>query len=313
MGISIKEEQTRKIREGRGFIFALDQSGGSTPDVLKKYKVPEDLYIKDGKIDEPEMHRLVHEFRTRIITSSPLKTGQLIGAILFEKTMDSEVRGKPTGDYLWEERSIVPFVKIDKGLAEQKDFAQILKPMPQLPELLTRARDARIFGTKMRSVIHADCPEGIQSVVRQQFEVAAQILSYGLVPIIEPEVSIDMPPAAKREAEKLLKEELFRGLEDVPDDKQVIFKINLPEETDFYKDLSADPKTLKVVAMSGGYPLDEACRRLSLNTGIIASFSRAMTHGLTYSQSDKEFNATLQDTVDKVYAASLSPTNRYTL
>lgn len=309
MGISTKEQQTRKIREGRGFIFALDQSGGSTPDVLKKYNVPEDLYIKEGKIDEPEMHRLVHEFRSRIITSSPLKTGQLIGAILFERTMDSQVKGKPTGDYLWQDRSIVPFVKIDKGLANEEDGVQLLKPMPELDSLLQRAADAGIFGTKMRSIIFRNSPSGIEANVRQQFEVAAKILDYGLVPIIEPEV--DIKAADKAECEVRLKEELFKGLEGVPAGKQVIFKINLPEVTDFYKDLSEDPKTLKVVAMSGGYSLEEACRRLSQNTGIIASFSRAMTHGLSYSQSDAAFNATLQKTVDKVWAASLAPTVRF--
>lgn len=309
MGISTKEQQTRKIREGRGFIFALDQSGGSTPDVLKKYNVPEDLYIKEGKIDEPEMHRLVHEFRSRIITSSPLKTGQLIGAILFERTMDSQVKGKPTGDYLWQDRSIVPFVKIDKGLANEEDGVQLLKPMPELDSLLQRAADAGIFGTKMRSIIFRNSPSGIEANVRQQFEVAVKILDYGLVPIIEPEV--DIKAADKAECEVRLKEELFKGLEGVPEGKQVIFKINLPEVTDFYKDLSEDPKTLKVVAMSGGYSLEEACRRLSQNTGIIASFSRAMTHGLSYSQSDAAFNATLQKTVDKVWAASLAPTIRY--
>ena len=307
---AIKQEQARQIREGKGFIAALDQSGGSTPQVLTKYGIDPSAYTTDGKQDDSKMHQLVHEFRTRIITSRALRTGQVIGAILFERTMDDQVRGKPTADYLWDERSIVPFVKIDKGLEEINNGVRILKPMPELDKLLKRAFDANVFGTKMRSIIFTDSPTGIESIVRQQFNVAAQILAHGLVPIIEPEV--DIHAKDKRECETRLKGMMLEHLDHVPDGQQVIFKINLPEETNFYSDLIAHPKTLKVVAMSGGYDLDEACRRLALNEGVIASFSRALTDGLTHSQTNQEFNDTLQNTVDKVWAASLNPTVRYT-
>ena len=304
MSVSARELQTRKIREGKGFIAALDQSGGSTPDVLTKYGIPKN----EGLGNDAKMALLVQEFPTRSVTAKALKTGQVIGAILFERTMDSQVRGKPTADYLWDERSIVPFVKIDKGLEEVNNGVRMLKPMPDLDKLLKRAFDANVFGTKMRSIIFTDSPTGIESIVRQQFNVAAQILGHGLVPIIEPEV--DIHAKDKRECETRLKGMMLDHLDHVPNGQQVIFKINLPEQENFYRDLIEHPKTLKVVAMSGGYSLEEACSRLSMNKDIIASFSRALTDGLTRSQTDEEFNNTLQTTVEKVWAASISPQYR---
>ncbi|MCE7886154.1 MAG: fructose-bisphosphate aldolase class I [Alphaproteobacteria bacterium PRO2] len=312
MGISIKDQQHQRII-GKGFIAALDQSGGSTPAVLTKYGIDPSVYTNAGVINQPKMHGLVHEFRSRMITSKPFKTGQMKGAILFQTTMDSEVKGQPTGDYLWNNCSIVPFVKIDKGLADVKNGVQLLKPMPDLKGDLARAVAARMFGTKMRSVILEDSDLGVSAVVDQQLDVALVISDAGLVAIVEPEVSKDMPPHIKAECDRRVMYKLLEGVERIPDGKQIIVKLNPPEEPELFRPLTQHPKILRVVFMSGGYSLDESCRRLSLNTDVDASYSRVLTDGLTISQSDKEFNAILQDTVDKVYAASVSPTIRYTL
>jgi fructose-bisphosphate aldolase class I len=291
-------EQLKKIAAGKGFIAALDQSGGSTPKALAQYGVPESAY--NG---ETEMFKKVHEMRTRIITAPAFNGEKILGAILFEKTMDDSIQGTPTAKYLWEKLQVVPFLKIDQGLADEQDGVQLMKPMPKLDGLLARARDAGIFGTKMRSVVNKASQSGIAAVVKQQFEVAKQILGYGLIPIIEPEVNIKA--ADKAECEKILKQELIKNLNALPDGQQVIFKLTLPEEANFYADLIDNKKTLKVVALSGGYSLDEACKRLSENDGMIASFSRALSNDLKASQSDAEFNTALSKAIDKIYGASV--------
>ena len=296
--MAARDEQLGKIAAGKGFIAALDQSGGSTPKALAQYGVPETAY--NG---EAEMFKKVHEMRTRIITAPAFNGEKIIGAILFEKTMDDSIKGTPTTQYLWEKLNVVPFLKIDQGLADENDGVQLMKPMPKLDGLLARARDAGIFGTKMRSVINKASPSGIAAAVKQQFDVAKQILGYGLIPIIEPEVNIKA--GDKAECEKILRAEILKNLDALPDGQQVIFKLTLPDTANFYRDLLNHKKTLKVVALSGGYSLDEACRRLSENDGVIASFSRALSNDLKASQSDAEFNAALQKTIDKIYAASI--------
>ncbi len=299
MSASTKQEQARKIASGKGFIAALDQSGGSTPKALAQYGIPETAY--SGEVD---MFKKVHEMRTRIITAPAFNGEKIIGAILFEKTMDDSIHGLPTAQYLWENLSVVPFLKIDQGLQDEQDGVQLMKAMPKLDDLLGRARDAGIFGTKMRSVVNKASASGIAAVVQQQFEVGQKILGYGLVPIIEPEVNIKATD--KSECEKILKSELLKGLDALPKGQQVIFKLTLPEVANFYHDLVKHEKTLKVVALSGGYTLDEACRRLSENDGIIASFSRALSNDLKASQSDAEFNAALQKTIDQIFTASIA-------
>ncbi len=291
-------EQLAKVKSGKGFIAALDQSGGSTPKALKNYGVEESEY--NG---EAEMFAKVHEMRARIITSPEFNGEKILGAILFERTMDDSIEGKPTAQYLWEELNVVPFLKIDKGLADEQDGVQLMKEMPALDDLLERAVAAGIFGTKMRSVINSNSASGIAAVVEQQFEVAKQILSHGLVPIIEPEVNINAPDKAACEA--TLKAEILKQLDSIPDGKQVIFKLTLPEEANFYQDIISHEKTLLVVALSGGYDLEEACTRLSQNGGMIASFSRALSNGLNAKQSDDEFNAALKQAIDKIYQASM--------
>jgi fructose-bisphosphate aldolase class I len=292
-------EQTQKIATGKGFIAALDQSGGSTPKALRQYGIAESAYS-----GEDEMFALVHEMRARIIKAPPFNGDKILGAILFERTMDEKVDGIPTAQYLWEKLEVVPFLKIDQGLADEQDGVQIMKPMPGLENLLKRAKAAGIFGTKMRSVINSASPSGIAAVVAQQFEVGKTVLAHGLVPIIEPEVNIKAPDKAA--CEKILKAEILKQLETIPEGQQVIFKLTLPEEANFYSPLIAHKKTMRVVALSGGYDLDEACRRLSQNAGMIASFSRALTNGLQASQSESEFNALLQTAIDKIYKASVA-------
>ncbi len=299
MAVSPKDEQLKKIAGSKGFIAALDQSGGSTPKALAQYGVDESTYS-----GEAEMFKKVHEMRTRIITAPAFNGEKIIGAILFEKTMDDTINGTPTARYLWEKLNVVPFLKIDQGLQDENDGVQLMKPMPKLDGLLARARDAGIFGTKMRSVVNKASVPGIAAVVKQQFEVGKQILGYGLMPIIEPEVNIKA--GDKAECEKILNAEISKNLDALPDGQQVIFKLTLPEETNFYRDLVNHKKTLKVVALSGGYSLDEACKRLSENQGVIASFSRALSNDLKASQSDAEFNVALQKTIDKIYTASIS-------
>lgn len=291
------QQQQDRIKNDPGFIAALDQSGGSTPKALRMYGVAESEYDNDD-----EMFTLVHEMRSRIMTCDCFDSGRVLGAILFEDTMDRQVNGKPTANYLWEDKNIVPFLKVDKGLAEQMDGVQVMKPMPNLDVLLDKAKNYPIFGTKMRSVIHNASADGIEKVVQQQFDVAKQILSKGFMPIVEPEVNIES--SDKAESEILLKAEILRNLERLDDGQQVMLKLTLPEEAGFYKELVDHPKVLKVVALSGGYSRDEACEKLKQNPGMIASFSRAFTEGLSKSQSDSEFSDTINASIDKIYSAS---------
>jgi len=289
-------EQLEKAHTGAGFIAALDQSGGSTPKALKLYGIPEDAYSGDD-----QMFDLVHEMRTRIITSPAFDAGRIMGAILFEQTMDRTVEGRPTADYLWNVKGIVPFLKIDKGLADEQDGAQTMKPMPGLDELLDRAVANGVFGTKERSVIKLP-GAGVDAVVAQQFEVASQVLAKGLVPIIEPEVDINSPE--KAEAEDQLKASLLDGVNQLGDDQKVMLKLTLPDTDNLYRELVDHPNVERVVALSGGYSRDEACEKLSRNNGVIASFSRALTEGLNAQQSDEEFNATLDAAVAEIAKAS---------
>jgi fructose-bisphosphate aldolase class I len=301
--MTASQEQRQKIASGKGFIAALDQSGGSTPKALAQYGVPETAYS-----GEAEMFKKVHEMRTRIITAPAFNGEKVIGAILFERTMDDSIKSIPTARYLWEKLNVVPFLKIDQGLADENDGVQLMKPMLQLDALLTRAKVAGIFGTKMRSVVNRASPSGIAAVVKQQFEIAQKIRGYGLMPIIEPEVNIKA--GDKAACEKILKAEILKNLDALPAGQQVIFKLTLPEEANFYRDLVKHEKTLKVVALSGGYSLDESCKRLSENEGVVASFSRALSNDLKASQSDAEFNTALQKTIDKIYAASIAGTGK---
>jgi fructose-bisphosphate aldolase class I len=287
-----------KMGNGKGFIAALDQSGGSTPKALKLYGVGEDAYS-----NETEMFDRIHEMRTRIIKSPAFTGERVLGAILFEQTMDREIDGRPTGDYLWGVKRVVPFLKIDKGLNDEVDGAQTMKPMPGLDELLARGAQKGMFGTKERSVIKLADDKGVRAVVDQQFEVGRQLLAAGLIPIIEPEVDIKSPQ--KAEAEAQLKAALLKGLEDLAGDQVVMFKLTLPEEDNFYAELVDHPSVLKVVALSGGYSRDEANARLARNKGVIASFSRALTEGLSAQQSDAEFDAALDTAIQSIYEASV--------
>ncbi|MBA3802276.1 MAG: fructose bisphosphate aldolase [Acidimicrobiia bacterium] len=293
----MNDEQVDKIATGSGFIAALDQSGGSTPKALALYGIGEDEYGNDD-----EMFDSVHEMRTRIITSPSFHGDRVLGAILFEDTMDRQIDDRDTPEYLWEVKGVVPFLKVDKGLADEVDGAQQMKPMPGLDELLDRAVAKGVFGTKMRSVIASADPKGIDAVVTQQFDVGNQILAKGLVPIIEPEV--DIHAADKPEAEVLLRDAIVARLDDFGNGRRVMLKLTIPSEDGFYSDLIADPRVLRVVALSGGYPRDEANERLARNPGMIASFSRALTEGLTAQQSDDEFDAELGEAIDSIAAAS---------
>jgi fructose-bisphosphate aldolase, class I len=295
----MNREQYDKIREGNGFIAALDQSGGSTPKALKLYGVGEDAYG-----NEAEMFDRIHEMRTRIITSPAFDGDRIIGAILFENTMDREIEGRGTAEYLWAEKRVVPFLKVDKGLAEEADGVQVMKPMPGLDGLLARARDKGVFGTKMRSVIKLANAKGVAAIVDQQFEVGRQILDAGLMPILEPEIDIKSPQ--KAEAEEILRDRLAAGLDSIVDGQTVMFKLTLPEEDDFYRSLVEHPRVLKVVALSGGYSRDEANARLARNRGVVASFSRALTEGLSANQSDDEFNRAMDESIQSIYDASVA-------
>ena len=294
----MNQEQVKKMREGQGFIAALDQSGGSTPKALRNYGINEDRYQ-----NEDEMFDLVHAMRTRIITAEPFNSEKILGAILFEQTMDREIEGLPTGDYLWQKKGVVPFLKIDKGLAEEKDGVQMMKPMPELDQLLKRAQEKHIFGTKERSVIKSANPAGIAAVVGQQFEVAKKVLSYGLVPIVEPEV--DIHAADKKECEEILKQEILKHLDKLPADQQVMLKLTIPTVANFYRELIEHPRVMRVVALSGGYSREEANELLSQNHGMIASFSRALAEGLYDSQSDQEFADTMAASIEDIYQASI--------
>jgi fructose-bisphosphate aldolase class I len=293
----MNEEQRQKMRDGAGFIAALDQSGGSTPKALKLYGIPEGSWSNDA-----EMFDLIHEMRARIIKSPSFNGDRILGAILFEMTMDRQIDGIDTGDYLWGKKHIVPFLKIDKGLDAEADDVQLMKPMPGLDELLERGVAKNMFGTKERSVIKLANPKGIEAIAAQQFEVGLQVLRHGLVPILEPEIDIKSPEKAK--CEELLKQALLSGLGQVPDGQQVMFKLTLPEADGFYTELVEHPRVLRVVALSGGYTREEANARLSRNPGVVASFSRALTEGLTAQQSDDEFDALLDSSVGSIFAAS---------
>jgi fructose-bisphosphate aldolase class I len=295
----MNQQQVDKVRSGNGFIAALDQSGGSTPKALQLYGIGSDAFSSDA-----EMFDLMHAMRSRIMMSPSFTGERVLGAILFEMTMDREVDGKPTADYLWSVKQVVPFLKVDKGLADEADGAQVMKDMPDLDGLCERAVAKGIFGTKMRSVVKLADAKGIQAVVDQQFAVGNQILGHGLVPILEPEVDIKSPQ--KAEAEALLKAALLAGLDSVAADQQVMFKLTLPEEDGFYSELVAHPKVLRVVALSGGYSRDEANDRLARNPGVIASFSRALTEGLSADQTDEEFDAALDGSIKGIYEASLT-------
>jgi len=291
------EQQKAKFRNEPGFIAALDQSGGSTPKALRLYGVAETAYSNDA-----QMMDLIHEMRSRIITS-PAFTGQrILAAILFENTMDREIDGRPTADYLWEVKKVVPILKVDKGLEAEANGVQLMKPMPKLDELLARAKAKRIFGTKMRSVIKQANPQGIKAVVDQQFEIAARIIAAGLVPIIEPEVDIHCPDKAA--AEDILHAEIKKHLDSLGDDEIVMLKLTLPEKDNLYADFVAHPNVARVVALSGGYSREEANDRLARQNGMVASFSRALAEGLSAQQSDDEFNATLDASIASIFAAS---------
>lgn len=292
-----KQAQADKIRNGDGFIAALDQSGGSTPKALRLYGVDESSYAS-----EDEMFDLVHAMRARIIKSPAFTGDRVVGAILFEMTMDRDIDGTPTATYLWNTKGVVPFLKVDKGLAEAANGVKLMKPMPDLDALLERAVAAGIFGTKMRSVIDAANADGIKAIVDQQFEVGMQIIGHGLMPIIEPEVTITI--ADKAEAEEMLLAELLAHLDALPEDKQVMLKLSLPTVANLYKPLVDHPRVLRVVALSGGYSRDEANEKLAQNTGMIASFSRALTEGLSADQSDAEFDAKLGEAIDSIFEAS---------
>lgn len=292
-----KQEMAQQAATKIGFVAALDQSGGSTPKALKGYGVEESAYSNDE-----EMFALVHEMRARIIKSPAFTGEKVIGAILFERTMDGEIDGIPTAEYLWNERRVIPFLKVDKGLAPEANGVQMMNPMPELDALLERAVAKGIYGTKMRSVVNAANQEGIAAVVAQQFEVGKQIISHDLMPIIEPEVTITIED--KAEAEEILRAEIIKQLDALPEDQQVMLKVSLPTVANFYKSLVDHPRVQRVVALSGGYARNDANQKLSENAGMIASFSRATVEGLSAQQSDDEFNAILSATIEEIATAS---------
>jgi fructose-bisphosphate aldolase class I len=299
MWTQMNTEQFEKMKSAKGFIAALDQSGGSTPKALRLYGLDETTYT-----NEAEMFDRIHEMRTRII-SSPVFTGErILGAILFEMTMERQIKGKGAAEYLWQDKNIVPILKVDKGLAEEADGAQVMKPMPELDDLLARAVAHGVFGTKMRSVIKLANPNGVHAVVGQQFEVARQIIAAGLIPIIEPEIDIHSPEKAA--AEVLLKEALAAHTDALGPDQHVMFKLTLPDEDNFYTELVEHPNVLRVVALSGGYSRQEANERLARNHNVVASFSRALTEGLTAQQTDAEFDAALDASIQSIYEASIT-------
>jgi fructose-bisphosphate aldolase class I len=289
--------QLQKMRAKAGFVAALDQSGGSTPSALRSYGIKEQAWSNDA-----EMFALVHQMRARIITSPSFTGERILGAILFENTMDSDIAGQPTADFLWSVKQVVPFLKVDQGLAAEKDGVQLMKPIPGLAVLLARAKAKRIFGTKMRSLIKQANPAGIKDVVNQQFEAAGQIIAAGLVPIVEPEIDIHCPE--KADAEELLKAALLQKLNELPVDQLVMLKLTLPELTDFYAECVAHPKVVRVVALSGGYSREECNNRLRKNHGIVASFSRALVEGLSVEQADAEYNALLDESIQSIFEAS---------
>jgi fructose-bisphosphate aldolase, class I len=295
----MNEQQFQKMRSGNGFVAALDQSGGSTPKALGLYGIPDDAYT-----DDDEMFSLMHEMRSRIITSPSFRGDRILGAILFEDTMDREIERRASADYLWSVKGVVPFLKVDKGLADQADGVQLMKPMPALEPLLVRAKEKDVFGTKMRSVIKLADDGGVKAVVDQQFETALDILAAGLIPIIEPEVDIHSPQ--KAEAEALLEAAVLDKLGQLDRNQYVMLKLTLPDLADLYAELVNHPNVLRVLALSGGYSRQEANARLSRNRGVVASFSRALTEGLSVQQSDEEFDAALDESIASIFAASVT-------
>ena len=293
----MSDQQLQKVKSGIGFIAALDQSGGSTPKALQLYGIEEDTYS-----DDDEMFSLMHEFRTRIMTSPSFGGGRILGAILFEDTIDRDVKGRDSASYLWEVKEVVPFLKVDKGLVAEADGVQVMKPIPDLDELLSKAKTKDVFGTKMRSFIKLASPTGVAAVVNQQFQIARRILEAGLVPIIEPEIDIHSPEKARAEA--LLKAAIIEGLGSLGSNEWVMLKLTLPDTDDFYSEFVAHPNVLRVVALSGGYTREEANARLARNHGVIASFSRALTEGLSVDQTDEEFDATLDESIGSICEAS---------
>ncbi|WP_197922079.1 fructose bisphosphate aldolase [Thiosulfatihalobacter marinus] len=294
-----KQSQAERISSGQGFIAALDQSGGSTPKALRLYGIEEDAYANDA-----EMFDLIHDMRARIARAPAFTGDKVVGAILFEMTMDRDIDGTPSATYLWENRGVVPFLKVDKGLEAEAKGVQLMKPMPDLDTLCERAVAKGVFGTKMRSVVNSANPDGITAIVAQQFMIGEQILRHGLVPIIEPEVNINAPD--KAQAEDLLLAELQAALDALPADQQVMLKLTLPEADNLYLPLVRHPRVMKVVALSGGYTRDEANARLSRQSGMIASFSRALTEGLSAQQDDAAFNARIADSIESIYQASVA-------
>ena len=295
--MTMNQQQLERMRDRDGFIAALDQSGGSTPKALRLYGIDDSAYSGDE-----EMFSIIHAMRTRIVTSPSFHGERILGAILFENTMDRGIEGKPSARYLWEDKSVVPFLKVDKGLAQEADGGQTMKPMPGLDSLLVRAKENGVFGTKMRSVIKLASPVGVRAVVDQQFEIGRRIVEAGLVPIIEPEIDIHSPE--KEQAEALLKEALLASLDALGPDRKVMLKLTLPEQDNFYAECVRHPSVLRVAALSGGYTREEANARMSRNNGVIASFSRALTEGLTARQTDDEFNAMLDASIASIYDAS---------
>jgi fructose-bisphosphate aldolase class I len=295
----MNEQQFQKMRSGNGFVAALDQSGGSTPKALGLYGIPDDAYT-----DDDEMFALMHEMRCRIITSASFRGDRILGAILFEDTMDREIERRASADYLWSVKGVVPFLKVDKGLADEADGVQLMKPMPALEPLLVRAKEMDVFGTKMRSVIKLADDGGVKAVVDQQFETALDILAAGLIPIIEPEVDIHSPQ--KTEAEALLEAAVLDKLGQLDRNQYVMLKLTLPDLADLYAELVNHPNVLRVLALSGGYSRKEANARLSRNRGVVASFSRALTEGLSVQQSDEEFDAALDESIASIFAASVT-------
>lgn len=293
------QQQVDKMTSGPGFIAALDQSGGSTPKALRLYGIEDSAYS-----NETEMFDLIHQMRSRIITSPAFNGDRILAAILFEQTMDREIAGKPSATYLWHDKNVVPFLKIDKGLAEAADGVQLMKPMPGLDDLLARAVHNGIFGTKERSVIGGANQAGIAAIVEQQFDVAHQVLSHGLVPILEPEVTITI--SDKSQAEDILRDEIGKRLDTIPEHQKVMLKLSLPTVANHYKPLVEHPRVMRVVALSGGYSRDEANALLAQNHAVVASFSRALTEGLSAQQSDEEFNATLDKAIESIYRASVA-------
>ncbi|MCF7700345.1 fructose bisphosphate aldolase [Loktanella sp. M215] len=295
----VNKDMAAKVRAGNGFIAALDQSGGSTPKALSQYGVSEDAYANDA-----EMFDAIHAMRARIVAAPAFNGDKVVGAILFEDTMDRDFAGEPAPAHLWNTQGVVPFLKIDKGLEAEADGVQLMKPMPDLDTLLDRAHALGVFGTKERSVIQSADPKGIDAIVAQQFKIGQQVLSHDMMPILEPEITISIPD--KAQAESLLRDSILRHLDEIPEGTEVMLKLTLPENPGHYQVLVDHPKVMRVVALSGGYSRDEATRRLALNPGIIASFSRALTEGLSVDQSDDSFNAHIADTIDAIHAASVA-------